>query len=121
LIVDEEHDGSYKQEEGVVYNGRDMAVVRARFSQATCVLASATPSLETEINVLSGKYHHIHLSTRYGGASMPDIKLVDMRKVKLAPQTWISPPLQKALTTTLERGEQSMLSELWGSSDVSSL
>lgn len=109
LIVDEEHDGSYKQEEGVIYNGRDMAVVRARFSQATCILASATPSLETEINTLSGKYHHIHLSTRYGGASMPDIKLVDMRKVKLAPQTWISPPLQKALTKTLERGEQSML------------
>ncbi len=109
LIVDEEHDGSYKQEEGVIYNGRDMAVVRARLSQATCVLASATPSLETEINVLSGKYHHIHLSTRYGGASLPDVKLVDMRKIKLATQTWISPPLQTALAETLERGEQAML------------
>lgn len=109
VIVDEEHDGSYKQEEGVIYNGRDMAVVRARLSQATCVLASATPSLETEVNVRSGKYHHIHLSTRYGGASMPDVTLVDMRKVKLASQTWISPPLQTALEETLGRGEQAML------------
>ncbi|HUX79329.1 MAG TPA: primosomal protein N' [Alphaproteobacteria bacterium] len=109
IIVDEEHDGSYKQEEGVIYNARDMAVVRARFSQATCVLASATPSLETELNVRSGKYRHIQLADRYGGAEMPDVKLIDMRKVKKTAHSWISPPLHKALQETLARGEQAML------------
>lgn len=109
IIVDEEHDGSYKQEEGAIYNGRDMAVVRARFSQATCVLASATPSLETELNVRSDKYRHLHLTSRYGGAVLPDVTLVDLRKSKRASQTWISPPLQQALHETLERGEQAMV------------
>jgi primosomal protein N' (replication factor Y) (superfamily II helicase) len=109
IIVDEEHDGSYKQEEGVIYNARDMAVVRARLSQATCLLASATPSLETELNVRSGKYRPIQLADRYGGAEMPEVKLIDMRKVKKAPQCWISPPLREALQETLARGEQAML------------
>jgi len=109
LIVDEEHDGSYKQEEGVIYNGRDMAVVRARLSQATCVLASATPSLETELNVQSKKYRHIQLASRYGGAELPDVKLIDLRKVRLNVQQWIAPALREALQETLERGEQAML------------
>ncbi len=112
IIVDEEHDGSYKQEEGVIYNARDMAVVRCRLSQATCVLASATPSLETELNVLSGKYRSIHLSDRYGGAEMPEVKLIDLRKirkVKTTPYEWISPPLREALNETLDKGEQAML------------
>ncbi len=109
LIVDEEHDGSYKQEEGVIYNGRDMAVVRARLSQAVCILASATPSLETELNVRTGKYDNIHLASRYGGAEMPEVTLLDMRKVKMAYNTWISPPLRTALEETVQRGEQAML------------
>ncbi len=109
IIVDEEHDGSYKQEEGVIYNARDMATLRARLSQATCILASATPSLETELNVRSGKYRHIQLNDRYGGAEMPDVKLIDLRKQRLNPQEWISGPLRKALEETLKRGEQSML------------
>ena len=112
IIVDEEHDGSYKQEEGVIYNARDMAVVRARLSHVTCVLASATPSLETEVNVRSGKYRHIQLTDRYGGAEMPEVKLVDLRKlpkVKGSPSEWISPPLRLALQETLKRGEQAML------------
>lgn len=109
IIVDEEHDGSYKQEEGVIYNGRDMAVVRARLSQATCVLASATPSLETELNVQSKKYHYLQLPSRYGKAELPQVKLIDLRKIKLNVQQWISPALQEALRITLERGEQAML------------
>ncbi len=109
IIVDEEHDGSYKQEEGVMYNARDMAVVRARLSQATCVLASATPSLETELNVRSGKYRHIQLHDRYGGAEMPHVKLIDLRKVRTGRGEWVSPPLREALHETLERGEQAML------------
>jgi primosomal protein N' (replication factor Y) len=109
IIVDEEHDGSYKQEEGVIYNARDMAILRARFSQATCVLASATPSLETELNVRSGKYRHIQLNDRYGGAEMPEVKLIDLRKQRLNPQEWISRPLREALEEALKRGEQAML------------
>lgn len=109
IIVDEEHDGSYKQEEGVIYNGRDLAVVRARFSQATCILASATPSLETELNVKAKKYHHIQLTSRYGGAELPVVDLIDLRKVKLTNQQWISPALRQALQDTLARGEQAML------------
>jgi len=109
IIVDEEHDGSYKQEEGVIYNARDMAVVRARFSSATCVLASATPSLETELNVTSGKYRHIVLNDRFGGAEMPDVKLIDMRRIKLPPQEWLSPELRQHVQATVERGEQVML------------
>lgn len=109
IIVDEEHDGSYKQEEGAIYNARDMAVLRARLSQATCVLASATPSLETELNVQSGKYRHIHLSDRYGGAELPQVQLIDLRKHKSKSQQWISAPLREALQETLSRGEQAML------------
>jgi len=109
LIVDEEHDGSYKQEEGVIYNARDMAIVRARLSQATCILASATPSLETEVNVQSEKYRHLHLANRYGNAEMPEVKLIDLRKVKTASQECISVPLRQALRETLGRGEQAML------------
>jgi primosomal protein N' (replication factor Y) len=109
IIVDEEHDGSYKQEEGVTYNARDMAVVRARMSRATCILASATPSLETELNVQSGKYRHIQLSNRYGGAEMPEVKLIDLRKNKITTQDWISVPLREAIEETLKRGEQAML------------
>ena len=109
IIVDEEHDGSYKQEEGVIYNARDMAVIRARLSQATCVLASATPSLETELNVRSGKYRHIQLNDRYGEAEPPEVKLIDLRKVRKNGQEWISAPLRQALQETVARGEQAMV------------
>lgn len=109
IIVDEEHDGSYKQEEGVIYNARDMAIVRARLSGATCVLASATPSLETELNARTGKYRELHLMDRYGGALMPEVHLIDLRKQKVAKQTWLSEPLRDAMRSTVNRGEQVML------------
>lgn len=109
IIVDEEHDGSYKQEEGGIYNARDMALVRARLSQGVCVLVSATPSLETESNVRGGKYQHIHLNSRYGGAQMPTVVLVDMRKITLPSNTWLSPFLRQELEKTLSQGEQAML------------
>lgn len=112
IIVDEEHDGSYKQEESVIYNARDLAVLRARLSEGTCVLASATPSLETEMNVRQGKYRSIHLQYRYGSAEMPEVKLIDLRKLnkgKKSSQEWVSAPLREALRETLQRQEQSML------------
>lgn len=109
MIVDEEHDASYKQEEGVMYHARDMAVVRGTLEPCPVVLASATPSIETVENVRAGKYHCLKLPSRFGQAVLPDIKVVDMRKEKLPASRWLSAPLTKALTENLARGNQSLL------------
>ncbi|MDT8870912.1 primosomal protein N' [Komagataeibacter rhaeticus] len=79
IIVDEEHETAFKQEDGVTYHARDMAVVRARMSQAPIVLVSATPSLESLANVGAGRYRHLKLNARHGNASMPDVETLDMR------------------------------------------
>jgi len=109
IVVDEEHDASFKQEEGVIYHARDMAVVRARLGGHAVVLASATPSLETIENVRRGRYHALHLPERHGGASLPEIKLVDMREEAPGRQAWLSERLRQALAETLAAGEQAML------------
>lgn len=109
VIVDEEHDASYKQEEGVLYNARDMAVVRARLGKCPCVLVSATPALETMMNAQTGKYHYLHLPARHAGATLPDIHVVDLKQDKPDRGRFISPTLRQALALTLEAGEQSML------------
>jgi primosomal protein N' (replication factor Y) len=109
IVVDEEHDGSFKQDEGLVYHGRDLAVARARIEGATVVLASATPSLETLFNARSGRYGWVRLGARHGTAVLPDIKLVDLRANPPDPQTWLSAPLRTALAETLLAGEQSLL------------
>ncbi|MTJ82125.1 MAG: primosomal protein N' [Telmatospirillum sp.] len=109
IIVDEEHDASFKQEEGVIYHARDMAVVRARAGAFPIILASATPSLETRTNVAAGRYERVHLPSRHGGAVLPDIALIDMRRTPPARQTWLSPPLIEAIGETLGAGEQAML------------
>ncbi len=109
IVVDEEHDASYKQEEGAIYNARDMAVVRAKHQGIPVVLASATPSLETLQNVKRGRYRHVPLPERHGGASLPDIAAIDMRKQGISRQRFISPALQTAMTETLAQGEQAML------------
>jgi primosomal protein N' (replication factor Y) len=109
IVVDEEHEAAYKQEEGVIYHGRDMAVVRAHLGDIPIVLSSATPSLETIFNVQQKKYGHVELSERYGKASMPKIELVDLRKFKLPSQNFISPPLLKALQETIAEKQQAML------------
>ncbi|OIQ33369.1 MAG: primosomal protein N' [Roseobacter sp. MedPE-SWchi] len=109
IIVDEEHDTAYKQEEGVLYNARDMAVLRAVMCSAQVVLASATPSLETWVNAEAGKYKRVDLKARFGTAVLPTMRAVDMRSEALAPSTWISPTLKQAMTLRLERGEQSLL------------
>ncbi|MEI7713084.1 MAG: primosomal protein N', partial [Rhodospirillales bacterium] len=80
IVVDEEHETSFKQEEGVVYNARDMAVVRARFCAAPAVLVSATPSMETVANVEAGRYTKLHLPSRHAGAALPTIEAIDMRR-----------------------------------------
>lgn len=109
LIVDEEHDGSFKQEDGLVYHGRDLAVARARIEGATVVLASATPSLETLWNAQGGRYRWLKLGARHGPAVMPDIQLLDLRQAPPDPQTWLSQPLREAIGETLVRGEQTLL------------
>lgn len=109
IVVDEEHDGSYKQEEGLVYHGRDLAVARAQIENAAVVLASATPSLETLWNARQGRYRWLKLRTRHGVAVLPDISLVDLRQNPPDPQTWLSQTLREEIGTNLARGEQSLL------------
>ena len=109
IIVDEEHDTSFKQEDGVIYNARDMAVVRAQLGDIPIVLASATPSLETVLNAEAGRYHLQHLPDRHAGAAMPKISTIDMRAEETPSQCWVSPSLQAALAATMANGEQAML------------
>lgn len=109
IVVDEEHDGSFKQEEGLVYHGRDLAVARARIEGATVVLASATPSLETLWNAHQGRYGWLKLGARHGVAVLPQIDLLDLRPNPPDPQTWLSQPLREAIGETLLKGEQALL------------
>ena len=108
IVVDEEHEQAYKQEDGAIYHARDMAVVRGRIENCPVVLASATPSLETYVNATSGRYAHLRLHRRHGDAVMPQVRLIDMREVH-EPGTFLSPPLREALAMTLASGEQAML------------
>lgn len=113
VVIDESHDHSYKQEDGVNYQGRDMAVVRAKFEEFPLILATATPSLETLNNVEEGKYDSVKLSSRFANAELPEIKILDLKKDK--PQkgawgvSWLAPSLVTAMKDNLEKGEQSML------------
>ena len=109
IIVDEEHDPSYKQEDGVLYHARDMAVVRARFEQIPVVLASATPSLETLENVKAGKYRSLTLPERFGSAGLPTVSLIDMRNDPPERGDFLSPTVKKRMLETLGRGEQVLL------------
>ena len=109
IVVDEEHDSSFKQEEGVIYHARDMAVVRARLGELPIILASATPSLETRTNVETARYERVHLPLRHGGADLPDLAVIDMRRHAPPRQSWLSPPLVAAVEETLAAGEQAML------------
>ena len=109
IVVDEEHDTSYKQEDGVLYNARDMTVLRASLNAAQVVLASATPSLESWANVEAGKYARVTLASRYGVAVMPKMSAIDMRIEDLPGSRWISPTLQKMVESRLKKGEQSLL------------
>lgn len=109
IVVDEEHDTSYKQEDGVLYNARDMAVLRAAINGAQVVLASATPSLESWANVEAGKYQRLELTSRFGAAVMPKMAAIDMRVEDVPGGTWVSPTLRGAIQKRLEKGEQSLI------------
>ncbi|WP_026607789.1 primosomal protein N' [Methylocapsa acidiphila] len=109
LIVDEEHDAAYKQEDGVNYHARDMAVVRGRIEKAAVILASATPSIETRVNAEQGRYGHVRLAARFQGRALPELSAVDLRREAAPRGKWISPKLVAALGETLGRGEQALL------------
>ncbi|MFO7772129.1 MAG: primosomal protein N' [Roseovarius gahaiensis] len=109
IVVDEEHDTSYKQEDGVLYNARDMAVLRASICGAQVVLASATPSLESWANAQAGKYTRLDLTARFGAAVMPEMRAIDMRAETLPASRWISPSLQSAVNARIDKGEQALL------------
>ncbi|RMF67360.1 MAG: primosomal protein N' [Alphaproteobacteria bacterium] len=109
IIVDEEHDPSYKQDEGICYHARDMAVLRAHAENIPVILASATPAVETVWNARAGRYRHLRLASRYGGARLPAIHALDMRRTPPEPGRWLAPPLVAALEDRLARKEQSLL------------
>jgi primosomal protein N' (replication factor Y) len=109
VVVDEEHDGSYKQEDGVLYHARDMAVLRASIEGAAVVLASATPSLETWANADAGRYARLDLPERFGAAALPEMRAIDLRIDEPPPGRWISEPLAAAVSARLAAGEQSLL------------
>ena len=109
IVVDEEHEGAYKQEDGVVYHARDMAVVRARFERAPIVLASATPSLETRVNAEQGRYAWLRLDARFGARAMPDLAAIDLRREGPPRGRWIAPRLVAGVEAGLAAGEQSLL------------
>jgi primosomal protein N' (replication factor Y) len=109
IVVDEEHDGSFKQDDGVAYNARDMAVVRARLVGAPIVLASATPSLESVTNVAAGRYGALHLPGRHGGQTLARLQAVDLRRTAPPRGRWLSPPVVEAMKQTLAAGEQTLL------------
>jgi primosomal protein N' (replication factor Y) len=109
IVIDEEHDTGFKQEDRVHYQARDMGVVRANLGKIPIVLASATPSIESHVNARSGRYAHVALPARYSGAEMPEVVTVDMRATPPERGMWLSPPLTTALTETLEDHQQSLL------------
>ncbi|MBN8544059.1 MAG: primosomal protein N' [Alphaproteobacteria bacterium] len=109
IIVDEEHDLSYKQEDGVLYHARDMAVVRAKFEDIPVTLVSATPSLETVQNIKAGRYKAVQLIERHGAAGLPSIHLLDMTKHPPERGNFLSPVFIQEMKSTLARGEQVLL------------
>ena len=109
IVVDEAHEVSFKQDDGVRHNARDVSVMRARFEEIPVVLASATPALESLHMASTGVYEKLDLPSRFGGAQLPDIRLVDLTVEKPGNGQWLAKPLIDGLTERLERGEQSLL------------
>lgn len=109
IVIDEEHDQAYKQDDGTHYHARDMAVVRANIAKIPVILASATPSVETEVNARRGRYRRVALPQRFGGQHLPNIEAIDLRKAPPPRGRFISPPLADAVRNTIERKEQALL------------
>ena len=109
IVVDEEHDSAYKQEDRVFYNARDMAVVRSSIGKIPCILSSATPSIESRVNADLGRYGHVVMTERHGGAVLPNLATIDMRSSPPPRGRFLSPVLTSAMGEAVERGEQALL------------
>jgi primosomal protein N' (replication factor Y) len=109
IVVDEAHEASFKQEEGVHYHARDVAVMRGLMEKFPVVLASATPAIETRHQVELGRYAEIKLPSRFGGAEMPTIEGINLLTDPPERGRWIAPPVVKAIDAVMEKGEQSLL------------
>ncbi len=109
IVVDEEHDQAYKQDDGVHYHARDMAVVRGHIAKIPVVLSSATPSVESEVNARKGRYRRIALPSRFGGQHMPHIEAIDLRREGPPRGRFISPRLAEEIAIAVERREQALL------------
>lgn len=109
IVVDEEHDSSYKQNDGILYNARDMAVLRGSTEKCQTLLASATPSIESLHNVSNGKYSIVHLKNRFNDAYLPDVKIVDMKQENLERNTWISSTALNAIRKNIEQKQQTLI------------
>lgn len=109
IVVDEEHDQGFKQDDRVHYQGRDMAVVRGNLGKFPVILASATPSIESHVNALIGRYRHAVLPGRFSGVEMPDVSAIDLRSEKLVPGKWLAERLVASMTETMEKGQQTLL------------
>lgn len=109
IVVDEEHEPAYKQEDGVPYHARDMAVVYGAIAKIPVILSSATPSLESLVNVERGRYGQVELGARHGRPELPPIGVIDMRKAAIEPGAWLSDPLAEAVASTLAAGDQALL------------
>jgi primosomal protein N' (replication factor Y) len=109
IVVDEAHEVSIKQDDGVRYNARDVAVIRARFEAIPVILASATPALESMQLAEAGVYEKVELPARFGGATLPDIGIVDLREEQPERGRWLAPRLVKEMQERLAKGEQSLL------------
>ncbi len=109
IVLDEEHDGAFKQSDGVNYHARDMAVVRAKLADARVILSSATPSVESRNNADQGRYAHVRIDVRHDDARLPDIAAIDMREEGPEKGSWIAPRLAREIFATLDRGEQVLL------------
>ena len=109
IVVDEAHETSFKQEEGVHYHARDVAVVRASLEAVPVILATATPAIETRVQVERGRYKALVLPARFGGAELPAIHAIDLRRTPPERGHWLSPPLIAELQANLSAGEQSLL------------
>ncbi|WP_370931390.1 primosomal protein N' [Bartonella sp. DGB1] len=109
IVVDEEHDASYKQEENIIYNARDMAVALASKGSFSVILSSATPSIESKVNVSRNKYQHLLLKKRFSGYNLPQINIIDLKQEKILKNSFLSAPLVSAMQETYAKGEQIML------------
>jgi primosomal protein N' (replication factor Y) len=109
IVIDEEHDSAFKQEDRVTYHCRDMAIVRASLGGIPAILASATPSIESHVNARIGRYRHIRLAERFSGQALPVVDAVDLRLDRPEPGRWLAPKLVREVAETLTKGEQALL------------